>query len=103
MLWAQPNAGPQSFAGKARRQGGGSAAVEITGEALSEYGLRRGNLVSCRARIELKARDAASGDLITVERQTSVGVDIAEHIAAKTALQNGADALAERVLPKLGK
>jgi hypothetical protein len=79
------------------------AAVEITGEALSEYGLRRGNLVSCRARIELKARDAASGDLITVERQTSVGVDIAEHIAAKTALQNGADALAERVLPKLGK
>jgi len=26
-----------------------------------------------------------------------------EHIAAKTALQNGADALAERVIPKLGK
>jgi hypothetical protein len=79
------------------------AAVEITGEALSEYGLRRGNLLSCRARIELKAHDAASGDLIAVDRQTSVAVDIAEHIAAKTALQNGADVLAERVIPKLAK
>jgi hypothetical protein len=79
------------------------AAVEITGEALSEYGLRRGNLLSCRARIELKVHDAASGGLIATDRQTSVAVDIAEHIAAKTALQNGAGELAERVLPKLGK
>ena len=79
------------------------AEVEITGEALSEYGLRHGNLQSCRGRIEIKAREAASGNLITVDRQTSVAVDIAEHIAAKTALQNGADELAERVLPKLGK
>ena len=77
------------------------AAIEITGEALSEFGLRKGSLISCRARIELKARDAASGNLLAVDRQTSVGVDIAEQIAAKTALQNGADELAERLLPKL--
>ena len=78
-------------------------AVEITGEALSEYGLRKGNLISCRARIEIKARDTASGDLLAVDRQTSVAVDLAEHIAAKTALQNGAGELAERLLPKLVK
>jgi TolB-like protein len=77
------------------------AQVEITGEALSEFGLWRGNLKSCRARIEIKARDVASGAILTVDRQTSVAVDIAEHIAAKTALQNGAEQLAERVLPKL--
>jgi len=32
-----------------------------------------------------------------------VGVDIAEQTAAKTALQNAADVLAERLLPKLVK
>ena len=79
------------------------ADIEITGEALSEFGLRKGNLQSCRARIEIKARDVASGNIISEDRQTSVAVDIAEHIAAKTALQNGADELAERLIPKLAK
>jgi hypothetical protein len=76
------------------------AQVEITGEAFSEFGMQKGNLKSCRARIEIKARDA-SGNIISVDRQTSVAVDLAEHIAAKTALQNGADELAERLLPKI--
>jgi len=77
------------------------AAIEITGEAFSEFGLRKGNLISCRARIEIKAHDAATGALILADRQTSVAVDLAEHIAAKTALQNGAGDLAERIIPKL--
>jgi hypothetical protein len=75
--------------------------VEITGEAFSEMGMRKGNLQSCRARIEIKAREVASGKILLIDRQTSVAVDLAEHIAAKTALQNGADELAERVIPKL--
>jgi hypothetical protein len=79
------------------------AAIAITGEAFSELGMHKGNLISCRARIEIKARDAASGDVISVDRQTSVAVDIAEHIAAKAALENGADELAERLLLKLVK
>jgi len=77
------------------------ADVEITGEAFSEFGMSKGNLKSCRARIEIKARDVASGNIISVDRQTSVAVDLAEHIAAKTALENGAGELAERLLPKL--
>jgi TolB-like protein len=77
--------------------------VEITGEAFSEFGMQKGNLKSCRARIEIKARDVASGNIISEDRQTSVAVDLAEHIAAKTALQNGADEMAERLLPKLGQ
>jgi hypothetical protein len=79
------------------------ADVKITGEAFSEFGLQKGNLQSCRARIEITARDAANGNIISVDRQTSVAVDIAEHIAAKTALQNGAGELAERLLPKLAR
>ena len=38
-----------------------------------------------------------------VNRQTSVAVDITEQTAAKTALQNAAAELAERLLPKLAK
>jgi len=38
-----------------------------------------------------------------VERQTSVGVDLGEQVAAKTALQNATAELAERLLPKLAK
>lgn len=79
------------------------AAVAITGEAFSEFGMSKGNLQSCRARIEITARDTASGAIIAVDRQTSVAVDIAEHVAAKTALQNGADELAERLLPQLAQ
>ena len=78
-------------------------AIEITGEAFSEFGMRKGNLQSCRARIEIKARDVASGNIISVDRQTSVAVDLAEHIAAKTALENGAGELAERLIPQLVK
>jgi hypothetical protein len=79
------------------------AEVEITGEALSEFGLRKGNLQCCRARIEIKVHEVSSGQVISVDRQTSVAVDLSEHIAAKTALQNGAEALAGRLFPKLGK
>jgi hypothetical protein len=78
------------------------ADVEITGEAFSAFGMRKGNLVSCKSRIELKARKR-TGELLVTDRQTSVGVDIAEQTAAKTALQNAAMEVAERLLPKLAK
>jgi len=76
--------------------------VEITGDAFSAFGLRKGNLISCKARVELKAQKR-NGDILAVDRQTSVAVDIAEQTAAKTALQNAASELAERLLPKLAK
>ena len=75
---------------------------EILGEAFSERGPRRGNLQTCKARVELKIRNTAAGTLL-VERQTSVVVDISEQIAAKTALQTAGAELAERLAPKLLK
>jgi TolB-like protein len=78
------------------------ADVEITGDAFSAFGLRKGNLISCKARIELKAQKR-TGEILVVERQTSVAVDIAEQTAAKTALQEAAAELAERLVPKLTK
>lgn len=75
--------------------------VEITGEAFSAYGARKGNLISCRSRVEIKAQQREGGKILMQDRQTSVAVDIAEQTAAKTALQNAAGELAERLLPKL--
>lgn len=75
--------------------------IEITGEAFSAFGMRKGNLISCRSRLEVKAQVRKSGKILAVDRQTSVAVDIAEQIAAKTALQNAADELAARLLPKV--
>lgn len=77
-----------------------SADVEITGDAFSAYGSRKGNLISCKSRVEIKAHKR-NGDLIIADSQTSVAVDIAEQTAAKTALQNAAVGLAARLLPKL--
>lgn len=77
--------------------------IEITGEAFSAYGMRKGNLISCRSRIELKAHERTSGKILAVDSQTSVAVDIAEQTAAKTSLENAAVDIAERLLPKLAR
>lgn len=76
--------------------------VEITGDAFSAFGMRKGNLVSCKARVELKAQKR-TGEILAVDRQTSVAVDVAEQTAAKTALQNATLDIAERLVPKLTK
>jgi hypothetical protein len=80
-----------------------NADIEITGEAFSEFGMRKGNLVSCKARVELKAVDRVTGRVLSIDRQTSVAVDLSEHLAAKAALQDAAAKLTERLLPKLVK
>ena len=75
--------------------------IEISGEAFSAFGARRGNLISCKARVELKAQRKSDGKILAADREMSVAVDIAEQTAAKTALQNAAAELASRVTPKL--
>lgn len=77
--------------------------IEITGEAFSAFGMRKGNLISCRSRIELKAQERKTGKILAIDRQTSVAVDVAEQIAAKAALENAVDELTGRLLPKLGE
>ena len=76
--------------------------VEITGDAFSAYGLRKGNLISCKARVELKAQKR-TGEILAVDRQTSVAVDVTEQTAAKSSLQEAAQQLAERIVPKLAQ
>ena len=75
----------------------------VDGEAFSELSLRRGNLVSVKARAEIKAVEKATGKVVSADRQTAYAVDLAEQVAGKTALQEAASVLAERVIPKLVK
>lgn len=79
------------------------ADVVISGEAFSAYGLRKGNLYVCKARVEVKAVRVNTGETLAVDRETSAAVDLTEQTAGKTALQQAADALAARLLPKLVK
>ena len=82
---------------------GKSADLEITGEAFSEMVLRRGGLVSCKARVEIQVRDRASGKLLLKERQHGLAVDVGEQVAAKRALMEAATDLAVRIAPKVLK
>lgn len=74
--------------------------IQITGEAFSELGLRRGNLVSCRARSEVKAVNRA-GDVVFVDRETTMAVGLAERVAGKDALEKAGVELARRLVPVL--
>lgn len=75
----------------------GKADFTIKGEAFSEAGIRRGGLVSCRARLEVKVVENASQRVALADRQMTWAVDTAEHVAAKTALQRAGAELAERI------
>ena len=77
-----------------------AADVVISGEGFSETAGQFGNLISAKARLEVKAT-AKGGQLLAVDRQTTVAVDLAEHVAGKTALQRAAATTALRLLPKV--
>ena len=77
------------------------ADILLVGEGFSEFGGRFGNLASVKARLEVKAIDRRSGRVLAVDRQTTVALDLTEQIAGKTALQEAAAKIAERMLPKL--
>lgn len=85
----------------AEETAGRSDVVTISGEAFSELAMRRGNLVSCRARVEITVKQ--KGALLHTDRQTDVAIDVAEHVAGKKALEHAALKLLDRVVPQLAK
>jgi TolB-like protein len=77
------------------------ADVLISGEGFSEMASRHGNLVTSKARVEIKAVERASSKVMAIDREVAVNVDLTENIAAKQALQDAAANIAQRLLPKL--
>jgi serine/threonine protein kinase/curli biogenesis system outer membrane secretion channel CsgG len=87
----------------AEEGGQGKADLLIKGEAFSETAGRTGNIVTAKARVEIKVVDRKTDKVVAVDRQVAVAADLAEQSAGKAALQEAAAAVAERVLPKLVK
>jgi TolB-like protein len=79
------------------------ADVIVTGEGFSEFAVRRGSLISVKARVEVKAVDRKTDKVLATDRQTTIVVDLTEQLAGKTALQQAAAQIAERLLPQLVK
>jgi TolB-like protein len=77
------------------------AEILLVGEGFSEFAARHGNLISVKARLEVKAVEAKTGRVVATDRQTSVEVDLTEQIAGKAALQEAAAEIAQRLLPKI--
>lgn len=75
--------------------------VAITGEAFSEFGMRRGHLVSSKARVEVRAVDKQSGKVLLIDRAVAVAVDLSQEIAGKAALAQSGAQIAERLVPAL--
>ena len=73
----------------------------LTGEAFSEFGIRKGDLVSSKGSVELKAIHRQAGRVLLVSREVSVAVDIAPETAGKAALARSAAKLAEQLVPVL--
>ncbi len=77
------------------------ADIILQGEGFSEFAMRRKNIVSVKARLEIKAVDRSTGQVIATDRCTNVAIDLSEQVAGKKALQEAAGIIAERLLPKL--
>ncbi len=85
---------------KVLEPGTGKPDITITGEAFSERGLVKGNLVSCLARLEVKAVNR-KGEVVFVDRESTVAVDLATNIAAKSALQKAGLEMSYKLVPAL--
>ncbi len=77
------------------------ADVIVRGEALSELAARHGDLISVKARVQIKATDRVSGSVLAGDRRVAVVVDLTEQIAGKSALQKATLEIARRMLPKV--
>lgn len=77
------------------------ADLRIKGEGFSEFAMRHGEIISVKARLEIKAINNATNEIVAVDRQIEVEVDLTEQIAGKKALQRASAQIAERLIPKL--
>lgn len=77
------------------------ADIRIVGEGVSEFAGRRGNLVSVKARVEVKAVDVKTDKVLATDRAVDVEVDLTDQVAGKKAVEMAVAKIAERLLPAL--
>ena len=79
------------------------ADVLILGQGISERASTRSGIQSCKARLELKAIDIQTGEVLVSKSTYGAGLDVAEHIAGKRALQAAGRQMAIDLIPGLAK
>lgn len=79
------------------------ADVMILGQGISERASNRSGIQSCKARLELKAIDIKTGEVLLAKSTYGAGLDVAEHIAGKRALQAAGRQMAIDLIPELAK
>lgn len=77
--------------------------IYLTGDAVAATTQKSGNFFSAHATLEIKAQERITGKILSFDRQENVAADIGEQMAARKALENATDDLAERLLPLLAK
>jgi hypothetical protein len=77
--------------------------IIVTGEAIAATTAKNGSFFSSHATLEIKAQERTTGKILSFDRQENVVADIGEQMAARKALENATDDLAERLLPLLAK
>ena len=78
------------------------ADVIIIGEAFSQKATQgSGNMLSCRARLEARAIETATGRILAANGGHAGGVDVAEFVAAKAALRNAGSQMADYFINQL--
>ena len=82
------------------------ADVLVIGEAFSQRPLQDAaelpdGMVSCRARVELRAVSKATNEVLTADSAQAGGVDLTEEIAGKVALENAASEVGARLSERL--
>jgi hypothetical protein len=77
--------------------------IIITGEAVAATTAKNGSFFSSHATLEIKAQERRTGKILSFDRQENVAADIGEQMAARKALENATDELAERLLPLLAQ
>lgn len=77
------------------------AEVEITGAAFSEFGMRKGNLVSSQGRVEVTAVNVKTGEVVNVGRDVAVAVDLSREMAGKAAIAKAAKKISKPLVRDL--
>lgn len=77
--------------------------VEISGDVVADVRPKLGPLFPCRAVINAKVLESASGKLLAFERQASDATNLGEQTALSSAIETAADALAARLVPLLAQ
>lgn len=77
------------------------ADILVLGEGISERATERQGLISCKARVELKAIHVLTGEVLLATSAYGAGVDVAERIAGKRALQAAGRDIAGEIIPQL--